>query len=278
MEAPADGGHNFAIAIGQRWRGDQRSGDASVTDAEPTATPAAGRVGSRAYRQAQRHSSRVRFFRLLIPIGAAIAVGFVAIVAVFDPFGRLGAGLRLGSLSLSGTKITMENPRLSGYRDDRRGYEVTADAALQDVRKPTLIELKGMKARLVLDDAGHAARLEAATGVFDTQKEFLEVRSDVRVRTDQGQEADLVSALIDFKAGTVQSNDPVEVRLPQATINAKGLSIRDNGKVITFVGEVKTVFDTAAAQGRDAAATPAPASPEPALASAPQAEQTSLPR
>ena len=45
---------------------------------------------------------------------------------------------RSGPLSLSGTKITMENPRLTGYRErDLRPYEVTAIAAMQDMRKPT---------------------------------------------------------------------------------------------------------------------------------------------
>ena len=61
----------------------------------------------RAYAQAQRHSARVRLFRRAIPIGAALAIGVVLVIAMFDPFGRIG-GLSLGPLSLSGTKITME--------------------------------------------------------------------------------------------------------------------------------------------------------------------------
>ncbi len=224
-----------------------------MTDTGRHRPPAEGRAGSRAYAKARRHSGRVRFLRRLIPVGAAIAIGFVAVIALFDPFERIG-GLSLGPISLSGTKIKMENPRLSGYRSDTRPYEVTATAAMQDVRKPTLVELVEMRGKLTLDDAGNTARIEAETGVFDTQKEQLEVRRNVRMRTDNGQEADLLSAVIDFKAGSVVSNEPVKVKLPDATIEADGLTVQDNGKTITFTGNVRSMFDISKADTKTAAA------------------------
>lgn len=229
------------------------SGARLVVDPGRTLMPATSKAGLRAHAQARRHSSRVRVLRWVIPIGATVAIGFVAIVAVFNPFGKIG-GLTLGPISLSGTQVTMESPRLSGYRKDNRAYEVTAVAAMQDVRKPTVIELRDMKARLVLDDAGTAARIEASTGLFDTQKEHLEMRQNVRVRTDGGQEADLNSASVDLKAGTVVSNEPVTVRLPDATVTANSLNIRDSGKIITFIGNVKIVIVPGAAEARETGA------------------------
>jgi len=229
--------------------------------------PAASRSGLRAHQQARRHSARVRLFRRIIPIGAAIGIGFIAVVALFNPFGKID-GLSMGPISLSGTQVTMESPRLSGYRKDNRAYEVTANAAMQDVRRPTVIELRDMKARLTLDDAGTVARLEAETGLFDTQKEHLELRQNVRVRTDGGQEADLRSASVDLKAGSVVSEEPVRVRLPDATVEADGLNIRDSGKIVTFIGNVKTVIDLGAA---DARAKTSAAAAEADIAKPPQA-------
>jgi lipopolysaccharide export system protein LptC len=228
----------------------------------------------RAYAQAQRHSARVRLFRRAIPIGAAIAIGAVLAIAIFDPFGRIG-GLSLGPLSLSGTKITMENPRLTGYRGrDLRPYEVTAIAAMQDIRKPNVIELKDMRARLATDDSGGTARLESATGVFDTQKEQLELKQDIRVTTDTGHEARLLSASVDFKAGTVVSREPVTVKLTNGLVEADQLEISDNGKIIAFVGRVRTVLESASGD-RQAGDAP-PASREAAPARTSQAEPMSL--
>ena len=243
--------------------------DHAVTITAPAGRSA--RAGARAYAKARRHSRLVRFLRLAIPVGATVAIGTVAGIAIFDPFGRMG-NLSLGPVRLEGTKITMEQPRLTGYRKDARGYEVTAVAALQDVRKPTVIELKEMRARMTMDAEGTQAYLTAATGVFDTQKEQLELQSDIHVRTDKDQEAWLKSAKADFKAGTMSSKEPVRVRLPNATVEADSLDITDSGKVITFIGSVRTVIENAPVQPASEIA-PAPTG-GPARTS--QAEPTSL--
>ncbi|MFE1601737.1 LPS export ABC transporter periplasmic protein LptC [Methylobacterium sp. ID0610] len=198
----------------------------------------------RAHRRAQRHSAQVRFLRVAIPLGAAAAVLAVAAVAWLDPFGALGVTVSLGEVSVSGSKVTMESPRLTGYRGkDGRPYEVTAKAALQDVRRPTVIELQSMKGRMQADETGTQSHLEAAAGVFDTQKESLELSRSIRLWTDKGQEARLTSAQVNFKAGTLNSREPVTVTLPNGTIRSDGLEVVDNGRSISFVGNVKTVFD-----------------------------------
>jgi len=145
-------------------------------------------------------------------------------------------------VSLSGTKVKMESPRLSGFRQGERGYEVTATAAFQDVRKPTLIELQAMKGHLATDDKGGVAHLEAAAGLFDTARESLTLNQDIRIWTDKGEEIRLSTAAVDFKAGTVKSNEPVTVTIPSGTVGADTLDVSDSGHVISFVGKVHTVL------------------------------------
>jgi lipopolysaccharide export system protein LptC len=229
---------------------------------ERGATPAvaAGDTRSGAYVRARRHSSRVRWLRRAIPLGAGLAVGLVAFVTLFDPFGRLGVeGMSIGGLNLSGTKITMESPRLTGFQKDTRSYEVTAAQATQDVRRPTIVELLTMRGRLTLDDRGTQARLEATRGVFDTQREQLELREGVVVTTDSGYRGELRSAAIDFKAGTVQSREPVRISLPGGAIEADSLDVSDNGGRIVFEGRVRSTF--AAPADRPALRTSEAASP-----------------
>jgi lipopolysaccharide export system protein LptC len=247
-----------------------------VTTLEGSAALEGAGARARAYKAAQRHSTRVRWLKRAIPLGAAAAISLVLVVMIFDPFSRLPAGLKLGPISLSGTKVTMEAPRLSGFRNkDARPYEVTAVTAVQDVRKPNIIELNQMRAKLATDDAGGAARLEAKTGVFDTQKEQLELRQEVRVTMSDGQTVDLRSAFVDFKAGTVTSKEAVTVKMTNGLIEADALDVTDNGKVIVFTGRVRTVFDgppadksappgaSAPARTSQAEIAPPPTSPRP---------------
>jgi lipopolysaccharide export system protein LptC len=234
-------------------------------------------VRTRAFKKAKRHSRWVRFAKLAIPLGSLIGIGAVGLVAYLDPFRKI-ENLSFGTIGVSGTNVTMEAPKLTGFKNDNRPYEVTASAATQDVRKPNFVELKDLRARIVTDDKGSVANLEASVGVLDTQKEQMNLRKDVKVRTDAGQQVMLRSAFVDFKSGSVVSNEPVTVLLGTGgQIEAEGLRVTDNGKQMSFKGRVRTTFQPAADSSAspdspDSASTGTPASP----AASPAAQPTSV--
>jgi lipopolysaccharide export system protein LptC len=214
-------------------------------DAAPT------RQRARAYAKARRHSRYVRLAKVVIPAGALVATGLIVLVTAYNPFGRIG--LTLGPMSISGTKVAMEGPRLTGFKKDARPYEVTASAAYQDIRKPNVIELREMKARMVLDQSGTAANLISKVGIFDTTKEHLELSEDIRITTDKGEQALLQSASIDFKTGSMVSKDPVQITMTSGKIDAAGMQISDNGKTIAFTGHVRVVLKNGAGGSRSEA-------------------------
>src|SRR4051812_37503004 len=226
----------------------------------------------RAYARAQRHSRTVRLFKLAIPVGAVLAIGGVLFLALYNPFGQI-PGLSVGPVRVSGTKLTMESPRMTGYRKDNRGYEVTATSAVQDVRKPTVVEMNDMRARFVMDDNGSIAVVESDFGIFDTQREVMELKQNVKFRTDAGQQAFLKSASIDSKAGTVHSKEPVTVKFPGGTIDADALDIVDHGKVMTFTGRVRTLMEGSEAKRERETPSDAP-TPTPVAQNTPPAGVT----
>jgi lipopolysaccharide export system protein LptC len=194
-----------------------------------------------AYRAAVRHSARVRTLKRIIPLTALAAVIIVATIGILDPLRSIG-GLSMGPVSLSGTKITMDAPRLSGFREGTQPYEVTAASASQDVKNPSIVELNEITGHVQLNGGGKA-QINALTGVYDSQSEFMKLKGDVRVQTDRGYDAKLSSASVDFKGGRVISEEPVVVTISEGTISANRLDISDNGKHIVFEGNVRTVLD-----------------------------------
>lgn len=197
---------------------------------------------ARAHGRALRHSAHVRLLRRLIPVGAGLAVLGIAGWVLYAPFAGSLPNVSFGRVNVSGTKVTMENPRLSGFRKGERGYEVTAAAALQDVRKPALIELQAMKGQFATDDKGGLAHIEARGALFDSSRESLTLDDDIRLWTDKGEEVRLKSAAVDFKTGSVKSSDPVTVTVPSGTLSADSLEVVESGRVISFVGRVRAVF------------------------------------
>ncbi|MBN4096853.1 MULTISPECIES: LPS export ABC transporter periplasmic protein LptC [unclassified Methylobacterium] len=196
---------------------------------------------TRAHARAYRHSGRVRAMRRLIPVVAGGAVALL-LAYLFNPFAAPLPGVSVGPVTLAGSKVRMENPRLSGFRQGTRGYEVTADAALQDVRKPSQIELQQMRGHIATDDQGGIARLSATSGLFDTAREALDLKDDIRIWTDKGEEARLRSAAVAFKTGSIRSQEPVTVSSPRANVKADTLDVVENGKRISFIGNVHVVI------------------------------------
>ena len=210
-------------------------------EAQPSGGVTVATARTRAHARAVRNSGRVRALRRFIPLAAGGSV-VVLLAYLFNPFAANLPGVSVGPITLSGTKVRMESPRLSGFRKGTRGYEVTADAALQDVRKPSLIELERMHGHIATDEQGGIARLSAASGLFDTAREALDLKTDIRISTDKGEEARLQSAAVAFKTGSVVSNEPVQVTTPRGTVVADGLDVVENGKRISFIGNVHVVI------------------------------------
>jgi lipopolysaccharide export system protein LptC len=199
-----------------------------------------------AFRSARRHSAFVRLLRRLIPVGATIAVLGLIAAPFLSPLREVG-NFSLGSVSLSGGKVVMEAPKLAGYRKDNSPYEVTAESALQDVRKPTQIELVKMTARILMKSEGWIT-VNARSGHFDQQKESLKLVDDVKIRTESGYDVVMKTADVDFKAGTVNSREPVKVNLGSTTVDADTLDVKDNGALIVFEGRVRVVIENAPAR------------------------------
>ena len=80
--------------------------------------------------------------------GASLTVGANYMPTV----GSLRLPGELGKLVIKGTKVTMQQPRLTGFTADSRPYEFTANSAEQDITKPDLMELNQIQAKIELED------------------------------------------------------------------------------------------------------------------------------
>jgi lipopolysaccharide export system protein LptC len=196
----------------------------------------------RAFRAARRHSRLVRVLRVAVPV--AVVVGAVAIflITYFNPlrmFTKLP--IDIGSLVVSGTKITMEQPKLAGFTRDARAYELTAEAAAQDLTKPDIIELKRIHAKVEMQDKSTVI-MTAATGVYDSKANTVKLDRDIILTSSTGYRGRLSEAMVDIHKGDVVSTHPVVLDMLQGTLNAKGLQIVNSGDLVRFTDGVSMVM------------------------------------
>lgn len=198
--------------------------------------PAAGLSAQAARRRAafgaaRRHTRLVHLLRWVIPVAAVTLVLALVVIPFLSPLGGKLANVSVSSVGITGGKVRMETPKLSGYRKDNRPYQVTAVNAFQEIRNPTQIELQALTARIQMEREGWVT-VNAKTGLFDTQKEKLRLVDDVKIRTENGHDMQMKTADVDFKSGTVVSKEPVKVSLGETTVDADTLDVKNNGELI----------------------------------------------
>lgn len=192
----------------------------------------------RAFRAARRHSRVVRILRVAVPAAVLLALVSVALIAYFNPLRMLARlPVDISDLVVSGTKVTMAQPRLSGFTRDARAYEVSAEAAAQDLHKPDIVELRNIHAKVDMQDRS-TMQLSAVNGVYDTKGETLRLERNILLSSSSGYEGRLSEATVDIRNGKVVSDEPVEVKMLQGKLNARRLEIIDSGALVRFHGGV----------------------------------------
>ena len=190
-------------------------------------------------RRARRHSARVRLLRRLVPTVALVGLGGLALLTWFNPLRALPQlpAVSAGNLVVSGTKITMEAPKLTGFTRDNRAYNLTAEAAAQDFSNPAVLELSGIRAQVELQSNGKVD-LTAVAGLYDTKTENLTLTQDIILISSNGYEGHLTEAKADIRKGYIVSEKPVEVFLSNGKLNANRMEVVDNGELLRFDGGI----------------------------------------
>ena len=211
------------------------------------------------FARAARHSRLVRILRVAVPAAVLLAMGGLVAVSVFNPFRMMLPKLPIdiGNLVVSGTKVTMESPHMAGFSTDQRPYEVWAKAAIQDLTDPDHVELTAPRAKVVMEDRS-TVTMDARTGYYDSKQQLLDLRKDIFLQSSTGYEARMSQAYIDINAGTVMSDEHVDVKLLQGTLTADKLRILNSGEVVRFEGNVVMNLDKL---GDDNPPAPEPVAP-----------------
>ena len=190
----------------------------------------------------------------MVPLGVVLVVGgAVAYTTLMKPLRALAKiPIDIGNLVVSGTKITMQQPRIAGFTSDRRQYELTAQAAARDLLAPDVVELQGLHATMEMQDKV-TFKTTAKNGLYDTKTELLTLADNVHVTTSSGYEAKLAEAVVDIRGGKITSDKPVEVKSFEWLVKSNRMEITESGDVVKFERGVSVTIEGETAVRFDAA-------------------------
>jgi lipopolysaccharide export system protein LptC len=197
---------------------------------------------ARAFRSARRHSRMVRLLRIAIPVAVVLSIIGISLLTYFNPLRMLAKlPINMNDLVVSGTKITMEKPRMSGFTKDERAYEFSAEAAAQDLTKPDIVELRNIHGTIQMQDKS-MMEMSADTGTYNTKLETLKLENNILLSSTNGNKGRLSVATVDVRKGNVVSHQPVELEFLQGKLNANRLEIVDSGDLVRFFDGVDMVM------------------------------------
>ncbi len=212
-----------------------------VTHARPDIAQVFGR--------AARHSRRVRLLRIAIPASLAVVVGVFLLWSLLDPWRLLKRlPVDIAGITISGSKVTMVAPKLSGYTRDARRYDFTAESAAQDLTKPDMIELKGVRAEIEMEDKSKL-NVSATEGLFDRKGGLLTLSNNVVLTTTSGFQMNLQEAVVDITTGDVVSEKPVEVKTEEGNLKAGRFEVTHAGDEVRFDGGISMLVQPEVARG-----------------------------
>jgi lipopolysaccharide export system protein LptC len=192
-------------------------------------------------------------------------LGATAFVSWLDPLKVLKRlPIDAGKIVISGSKITMQAPKLSGFTKDQRWYEVSAVGATQDVTKPDFIELAEVRAKIETSDKS-TIHISAKDGHYNRKTSLLTLSNDVVLTSTAGYEMHLDEATVDTGKGEVVSEKPVSVFTKDTTLTSDRFEVENSGEVVRFIGTVVMNLESSAKPPAAAPPPPTAVSEQPAI-------------
>jgi len=199
-----------------------------------------GLIGDRRARSlagARRRSGVVRAMRFgLLALMAAAGLN-IAVQLVL----QAGSGSSEAPFQPAGSSERIVNPRFTGRDEGGAPFTLTADAATRRAGGVAgLAELENPALDYALIEAQDASRVLSRIGVFDEGEQSLQLREEVRLATRSGYTFTTQAALIRLREGRVEGDEPVQGSAPWGGVRAQSFEVRDDGRRIILIGDVRT--------------------------------------
>jgi len=201
--------------------------------------------------RADRHTGRVRFLRIALPLTAVFILS-VVLGAYFWSQASLPS-ISIQSAGIENGKMVMRNPQINGVDEQQRPFSLVASEAITDPAVPSQVEFKQIDAQLPMEE-GVFANILAGTGFYDSEAKTLKLGETVDIKTDDGMSMTLQDADVDIDSGSLLTANPVSILTEQARISADSFTVENNGETVIFERRVRmTIYPEKFEEAEDTA-------------------------
>jgi lipopolysaccharide export system protein LptC len=184
-------------------------------------------------------TGRVRRLRIILPIIAllllAIMIGWPYWQDLRDEIAPLLTTEAPPAPVINQPESEVANPRFVGTDKKNRPFTILADKAIQST-DGGVIELVNAQADMTLDN-GHWLALRAENGLYNRDRQTLDLSGHVMVFHDSGYQLDTDIVHVEFDTMTAESSSPTAGSGPLGEFHSQGFIVGDSGDIVTLKGQ-----------------------------------------
>ena len=185
---------------------------------------------------ANRHTRFVVVLRLLLILGAGSVLGLLAF------YMSSGVGTEQIDTGPGGDAVRMTNPKYTGLDGQGVPYALTAEYATRDMENPDAVKLVKPVLTFRRAEGAPTSSVTALEGLYDSKAQVMELRADVKVRTDDGYSCDTTHAKIFTADRRVVGDEPILCTGNFGTVEGQRYQIIEDYSRYIFEDNVKAII------------------------------------
>ena len=185
---------------------------------------------------AKRHTRFVAILRLAFVLGAGCILGLLAF------YMSRGIGAEQIDTGPGGEAVRMTNPRYTGLDGQGVPYALTAEYATRAMDNPDAVKLVKPVLTFRRLDGAPESSVTALEGLYDSKAQIMELRADVKVRTDDGYSCDTTHAKIFTAERRVTGDEPIKCVGNFGTVEGERYQILEDYSRYIFEDNVKAII------------------------------------
>lgn len=191
---------------------------------------------------ARKHSARIRVLRKLLILMATALIAGVVWQFINQPRG-------FDLVDDPNESVRMVNPKYSGRTNDGLPYYLTASEAVRTAAASTAVNLDLPVLNFFREAGTPPSNVTAITGVYDDVDNILNLKTDVKLSTDDGYNCESSRAKIFNKDKRISGGEPISCTGSFGTVNGNSFTITEDYKVFTFADGMSAQITREAADG-----------------------------
>lgn len=183
-----------------------------------------------------RHDFVVRAVKYGLPLLIAGVLALL-VIAPFDKRGDTSFILDKNKVAEAPERMRVESARYTGEDDQGQTFLIIAERALQPTSNVPIVHIQGMSAQLNM--ARGPLSIGADKGIYDLDKEVVNVPGVIAVRGPDGYSLNTSNVSVDLNKRSMQSGGPVQGTMELGEFSAGRLSADLDERTVRLDGGVR---------------------------------------